>query len=640
MTTEIQDSRGPLHTGAGNQWNFLFHAATEVRRATRRGAGAWSEVAFEDVAMQFQPPDGFSKIEDAIEEQGIVVLRGEPGSGRRFAALKLLAKSEYSPGLFYAPVIDSADEESLAQLPLQTGDRVLLDLSTMSVERFTALVASELPAFFRSVRDIGARSVVILPDGCEPAAEWMKLVRPIARPNPVQAYKNHLVSIGIKPVEGVDKASIYKHFAHAPMRDLDRLRMLVDEAREANPTLDYHEWTRKALEALSAGPEEVAAILKDLRAGHQRALLLSASLFAGLSADRAWHAAMILLDTLCYPKDPDLPLDRADLQEQLALFGASIDQNRRVQFKKPLDEAIRTYLWDGYPALRASLAKWIEVLAKGRGDPDPDSEQVVTRFGHQHLRTGQVDSLKQLIASLAGLKKDTVNQSASILLALGLTDPVHGRYFRLAMNDWARETSLSTGLGAVLIDACARTLVHTYPDQALVRLHNLARHPGPVGEMACEALAQQLDDGRLGRLLVLLLRRMADVPHKRDPYVFCRVVDPDRLTAAYGRYRPLATNHAVRAYLTRAWRDTLTALPEGWQERLHGWLGTTDATRRDLLLTVLAEAPADLTSRSRLHAAATGWAVASGASWDVADDLLKRINAAQGISFVAMERTD
>jgi hypothetical protein len=596
-------------------------------------------MAFEDVAIQFHPPDGFPKIEDALEERGIVVLRGEPGSGRRFAAMKLLAKSEYSPGLFYAPVIDSADEESLSKLLLQTGDRVLLDLSTMNVDRFTALVASELPAFFRSVRDIGARSVVILPDGCEPAAEWMKLIRPITRPDPVGAYVKHLVSIGIKPVDGVDKRPIYEHFAHAPMRDMDRLRLLVVEARETNPALDHHAWTREALEALRAGPKEVAAILKDLKSGQQRALLLSASLFAGLSADRAWHGAKTLLDTLRYPEDPDLPLERADLQEQLATFGADIDQSRRVRFQKPLDGAIRTYLWDGYPALRASLAKWIEALAKERADPDPDTASVVTRFGEQHLRTGEVDSLKALIGSLAGLKKESANQSALILLELGLTDLVHGRYFRLAMNDWARETSLSTGLGAVLIDACVQILVHTYPDQALVRLHNLARHPGPVGEMACDALARQLDDGRLSRLLVLLLRRMTDVPHKRDPYVFCRVVDPYRLTGAY-RYRALVTNQSVRDYLVRAWRGTLTALPEGWQERLHSWLGINDDSRRELLLTILAEAPADFTSRSRLHGAATGWAAGRGGSWDVADDLLKRINAAQGISFVAMERTD
>ncbi|ACU76352.1 conserved hypothetical protein [Catenulispora acidiphila DSM 44928] len=635
MSAEIHQARGNLHTGSGNQWNLTLHTA---KVAVRRGAGAWSESTFEHVNQCFFEPDGFQEIQAAIEEHKVVILKGIPGSGRRFAALKLLSKSQYSPGLFYAPVVGSGDDESLSGLRIQRGDRVLVDLSTMDEAQFK-MVAPEVQPFVETVQTARARSVIILPDACEPEPDWLKIVRPITRPDPVKAYRRHLKSIGVL-ADAIDGPAVHEHFRHAPMADLTRLMLLVVEARDANPTLDDRAWTRVALEALRAGPKEVAAILKELKAGQQRALLLASSLFAGGSADGAWHAARVLLETLRYPKDPDLPLDRSDLQEQLALFGAGIDQHRHIQFHKPLDAAIRAYMWDGYPALRNTLAEWIKALGKNWKWSLADAERVAARFGEQHLRTRQITSMAKLIADLAGSEADEPIRQAFVLLELGLKHPDHGRGFRRQMWEWAKNPP-SDGLGEVLIRACVEVIGDTHPDQALVRLHHLARRSGRIGEMACETLAVQLAQDRLLRLIRLLLFRMVEHPNDRDPAIFVHVIDPHLLIDWRGRARPLAAEPAVRTQLALAWRATLAKQPRGWQEQLDSWLiAAANRSGSELLLAILAEAPDDLAARSRLHAAAVAWAAARGGAWSVADALLERVNDAQGFSFVAMEGTD
>lgn len=639
MNTEFHQSRGNVHTGSGDQWNLVLQM-TKERVAARRGEGAWSETTFEHMSARFQAPEGFPEIRDAIEHDRVVILKGDPGSGRRSAALELLGKSEYGRGLFYAPVVGSDDDDSLDRFPKEAADRILVDLSAMNVDRFTSLVAPDLQPFFERVQAKRARSVVILPDAAVPEPDWLKIVKPIGRPNPVEAYRKHLRTIGV-PADDLDEPAIRDYFKHAPMRDLARLTLLVQEARDANPTLDYRAWIRTAWEVLRAGRDEVAAILKELRAGQQRALLLSASLFAGGSADGAWHAAKILLDTLKYPEDTGLPLDQADLQEQLAVFGAGIDRQRHIQFQKPLDAAIRSYIWDGYPALRASLAGWIKALSKHWKWSLVDAERVAERFGEQHLRTRQLSAVLKLIPELAGMNAEVPFQQALALLKLGLDHPEFGWNFRKEMREWAKDRTLSDGLGAVLIEACVQVLAASYPDQALVRLHHLARHGGQIGTMACGALGVQLEEDRLSRMLSLLLKRMADQSDKRDPGVFVSVIDPSALTGSRGNPRPLAAEPVVRAHLVLAWRATLTVRPQGWEQQLDRWLAIVDRRRdRDLLLSILAEAPDSLASRSCLHAATTAWATGWAGDWDVADALLERMNAAQGISFVTMERTE
>lgn len=633
MSTEFQRSEGHVHTGAGDQWNLTVNLAEQVRR-TRRGAGAWSETAFLNVRARFYSPEGFGDLREDMEVLKILVLKGKSGSGRRFAALELLHKSEYSRGLFYAPAVGDEDEEKLGNLKPEAGDRYLLDLSTMSREAFN-LVARDVQPFFKLVLEAGARSVLILPDDCEPDADWQSFVRTVVPPDPVGAYKNHLRSIDIE-FDDLDVAGVREHFQHAPMSDMDRLRELVQDARRADPTRDYRAWTTAALDALRDGAKDVAALLKDLSAGQQRALLLSASLFAGGSADGAWHAAKVLLGTLKYPENPDHPLDQSDLQEQLAVFGARIDQNRRLQFKKPLDAAIRAYLWDGYPALRSALAQWMSTLICGSKGPPSDIETVVTRFAEQHLRTRQTASLIGLIAALADAG---AGDPAFLLLKQGLEHPEHGREFRVQTREWAKGT-LSVGLGEVLIQACSEVIRDTYPDQGLVRLHHLARKPGPIGAMACREIAAQFGNDRLRRLIRALLSRMIDYPHERDPFVFVSVIDPFEITDAEGRPRPLVAEVLFRSHLTQVWRATLHVRPEGWRPCLDRWLSAAGLSHRDALLAILAEAPDDLATRSLLYSAALDWATARGGARQTVDDLLNRINTAQGISFAPRERTD
>ena len=99
--------------------------------------------------------------------------------------------------------------------------------------------------------------------------------------------------------------------------------------------------------------------------------------------------------------------------------------------------------------------------------------------------------------------------AAALVLRSGLRSERCGRTFRRKIYLWSTNRGTSDQLAAVIVAACRDEIFATHPDEALVRLHHVARRNGRCE--AHQALVELVGTDR--RLLRQMLRRIAD----RDP---------------------------------------------------------------------------------------------------------------------------
>jgi hypothetical protein len=171
-------------------------------------------------------------------------------------------------------------------------------------------------------------------------------------------------------------------------------------------------------------------------------------------------------------------------------------------------------------------------------------------------------------------------------------------------------------------------MARSHPDQALVRLHHLARRTsGPIGAEARTAVLRLArSDHRLyRRMLDRLAIGIAQGHWGADRDLFLDLADPVRLIG----YR------TVRDALTTGWSGVLPHPVESWAASLRRWLtACEDVRQRDLVLRVLATACAvDARTSGRLYRTALDWlrAERTAGRADTVALLLQKINTAQGI---------
>ncbi|CAM5483420.1 hypothetical protein SFUMM280S_05028 [Streptomyces fumanus] len=177
---------------------------------------------------------------------------------------------------------------------------------------------------------------------------------------------------------------------------------------------------------------------------------------------------------------------------------------------------------------------------------------------------------------------------------------------------------------------CSQTMALTHPDQALVRLHHLARRArGPVAANARQAVLDLAgSDERLYRqMLDRLAAGLADDRWPTDRTLFTELADPLRGLG-------FAT---VRASLIACWRSVLRRPVETWAAPVRDWLTAgVDLRHRRLVLPVLAAAAAtDTRVSGRVYRVALDWERAGHSDERAATvrDLLRTIDAAQGLDF-------
>ncbi|NJQ00858.1 hypothetical protein [Streptomyces zingiberis] len=641
----MADARGPVNTGPGDQYNNITQLFHDSRGRTPRA------VDLEEVTRlrrRFVYPPGFAAAREILHGRRTVILDGPPGSGRN-AAARVLLREIGGPGRHLHELLPDDPRNGADRLDREAvgdSDLLLLDLSDGD-EQLWRDVRPELSALRETVRQRGAHLVIVLPHHRsgpvtgEPR-EYLAEIRP---PLAGRVLQSHLRSAEVPAEETVASAPAVNAFLSRsrPMAEVAAFASLVVRARSAAPGAGYPQWCEKARAAMDQWLRDVADKVETLRRGPQRALLLATAMLHGAPADTVHQATLNLLSTTGYPRDDQHLLERADLAERLKEVGAETAGDGRVIFGKVnYEAAVRRHFWDHIPELREHLRDWTGTTVERVALTEDDQDRLVRRFSAECLRTGHTSLLRDLVFQCSSSTVHTGRlRAAAQALEQGLNNQRHARYFRQEILEWARR-SLPAGLARVLVGVCAEVMAVRHPDQAVVRLHHLARRERHVAE-AREALLRLL--GRDRSLVRLMLKRLAGPLMRNDwpadAMLFLRLTDPAAPGARESRLDALFAEPGVRKAVVSGWGAVFRHLPQHrWEEHVRRWYtaASTDAERAGPLLTLLVDgAGGNGETLARLYGVARRWArepVAgppATARDSLAGGLLRKINDAQGL---------
>ncbi|MER5495129.1 hypothetical protein [Streptomyces sp. NPDC002490] len=576
----VNDPRGPVHTGSGNQYIWMVGENERLVRAGRTRLTIVREHR-RRLARSFVRPGGYTRAAGRLAEPGaVVLLSGSPGTGRRTAATMLL---EEVRGVT-APVEDlppTGDEEAPGVL---AEGRYLLDLSDVEDTDITS--AQDVLMRYRSeVERLHARMAVVLPSG----SEWMlrpdlaPLVVPLERPSGRAVFCRCLKANGIEiEPDLLDDVKLRHMFEAAPLHELGRLAARVVDIRDSGRYgTSFAQWLEEAVKAATDRAGEVAAQLRERRGAGQRALLLSTAMFSGGSAEVVQSAGRLLLETLRI-EDDDRGLDRADLSERFEKLSVERDLDGRVRFARlAYDGAVRRHFWQNFPDLRDAFRSWTAGCVQLRELTAEDRMNLVGRFAEETLAAGRPDDLCTLVETWTRGPGRRFRAEAAAALEQGLSHERYGARFRERVRVWAAG-SIPPDLARVLTDVCQQVIAATHPEQAAVRLRHLAlRQQGPEGAAARSAL---LDLARNdAQVFVRLTDRLVKQPLSYPAVeILLGLLDPEGLRIGLPPQQ-----------FVLAWRAVLLTRTSGeWAPLLSDWLTAL----------VVGDHPEDLVTRGVLLA--------------------------------------
>ncbi|ASQ98162.1 nSTAND3 domain-containing NTPase [Streptomyces violaceusniger] len=632
--TYVRESHGATHTGDGNQYNFYLYAAS-ARVGTRgKDPHTIAQDQLDGLSQRFVAPKGFAQARDLLLRHGTVLLSGPPGSGRRTAALMLLHQlAEDSGGIHELDIEDKAP--FLRPDAVGEGDRILLDLCEIDEIRYSA-VQSELSGFRSQVQRRGARLVTVLPQQAEQTrrTDFLAFTADIERPEANDLLMRHLRVDGIHPaLTDLTSPDLARYTAKSGAGELARLADLIRRARDdGDPGDTFAQWAKETLAALNNRGDEVAAFLASHQDGRQRALLLSLAMFHESTPDAVLRGATSLLRVVGHPDPEDPRLNHTDLTRQFTEIGATTDPDGRVHFRTwAYDPAVRAHFWTYFPDLRDGFRQWVRDCVYWLGQDSRAA--LIKRFAEQALRTDRPEDLWWLAEQWTRPNSTgDVLADATQALAEGLRHDRYGHVFRRKIYDSSLIANLPKWRRHALITVCSKVMSVRHPDQALVRLHHLARREEEAAKSQAkdELLTLARSDGRLFRLL---LERIDIERYPIDAEIFRALAD------SASRTRALYVSVAVRSLLAKSWAAMLRAHPrEAWRAPVEAWLNAAGATatHREALLDVLVDACEQRTDAfNGLYVISRNWASASptdGAEHRrLAHRFAQKIDAAQGI---------
>ncbi|MEU4835811.1 hypothetical protein [Streptosporangium sp. NPDC023615] len=607
FTSHVRENNGSMHTGSGDVINNIFAQLAEDAGKEPQGI-ANDQLAW--LRRHFVPPAGFDRALGVLRAHRTVFLAGAPGTGRKTAAWMLLnefyTRSETLHEVM--PREDRADRLDPGQV--DEGSLLLLDLSANTGERgsFTdergwSDLQGELSGFRRVVHERMAYLAVVLPD--ERAEQFHTGLAPycarIVRPAGLEVLRSYLRAENVAvPEDGSVPQDLTTFLGkRPPMRRIAHLASLVVEARDATGSEGgFTAWCGDALTAL--GDKQSATVgnrLATLCWGPQRALLLATAMLHGAHAEVVHRASASLLKVVGHPQAGLPLLEQADFSVRLREIGANTDSSGRVRFDEfGYDSAVRIHFWTHWPQLREPMRAWVADTVGLPGLEQDDRDKLVQRFTERCLHERYRDVLPDFVQKCAeDVRNGARMGAASQALRRALAHEEHGRFFRQKIYEWAK-TSLPQGLVQVLVVACWKAMAVHHPEQAMVRLHHLARREGGTTH-ARHALTRIVDsDPQLRvRMLKRLVERLGaeDSTWRRfDAGLFLDLADPMALTAPGPHPHPPMSDPAVRGHLTSGWRFVLHLRPPlDWIARMERWLRTAyeDEGHREHLVDVLVE---------------------------------------------------
>ncbi|MGW7442970.1 hypothetical protein [Kitasatospora sp. NPDC054795] len=627
-TTWIGRAAGQTHTGSGAQNNYYYFAS---ERLIRGGADPLRMAVDRRLwlSRRFVPPPGYGDAVRRLEEPGTaVLLSGTPGSGRRTAGVVLLHRMGAHGDPFREVTLDGEGDEPAE---LAEGERVLVDLSTVSEQE---LVDAQVMvrSYWDKTGRVGGRLAVVLSREREHLlqSDLRQLLVRTGRPKSDEVMARHLCWDGIEvSLPQLRDSAIGELLEGSPMGDLQRLSELVVEARSQGEAFDA--WAVKAVAALRDRGHEVAQHIAGLTDGRQRALLLTAAMLDGAPVDAVFRLSTELLMRLGHPPDERPRLDQTDLTERLTELRVKVSQGRIGFDALAYGPAVRSHFWLYYPDLRSAFGAWVEAVVRESEWLDQvGRRKLVSRFTEQALRAGDAYVLTDLVESWA--METRLLPEAMAVLDQGLRDERLGAAFRVKIYVWSREPRLQPNMVRGLARICADVVAADHPDQALVRLHQLARRePGGAPRYARESLLELVrrDQRLYERLLHRVREGMEQGKFRRqDAGIFLELMDPPA---------PEARREEVAA----GWYGVFTvAAPEEWGPRITAWLAAAQGERDGggwLMRVLIEAADGRLDVLSRCYLLACEWEAQSDdepgltSRAAVAARFCREIDRAQGI---------
>lgn len=646
-TARISSPRGPVHTGSGDQHNYNW--VIGANEGLVRTGIARLEIVREHrrrLARCFVRPPGYRQAADRLVPPGtVVLLNGPAGAGRRSAATMLLAGA-------------SADDGRVEELPLNweedTSDfdasedgRYLLDLSGVTDADYPATQRT-LTRYRARVEQCGARMVAVTPAGLD----WMldpdlsPLVVSLERPRGRAVLSRYLRVRGVAfDPEQLVTDDLTHLFTTAPVRELARLGELIVEARNSKRYgLRFEDWRDEAVAAATNWADEVSRSMRQHRSVAERALLLTAAMTSGASAETVLNSTSVLLDVLRHEPDETPRLAQADIGEQLETLSLERAEDGKVRFRRlAYDRAVRRHFWENFPDLRESFRDWVgRCLTEVPDLRTEERTRLVARFAEQALASGRPDDLCVLVEKWTDTAAGgRLRAAAAAALELGLSHDVYGSRFRSRVYDWVTAVRISPDLARVLIDVCDQVMAETHPEQAMVRLRHLVlRHAATERDAAAARTALlRLARSRTRlyrRLLQRLLFREGSTDQGTD--IVLALLEPAelRITPPWPEF-------------TRAWRAVMTAKPAAvWTSLARHWLTALVENRADerALTALLVAAWSDQETLDLLYVTACEWAgqgpagasegarAPRGLRFRIAEELCGRIDTVQGVAGV------
>ncbi|MFF2066023.1 hypothetical protein ACFVWZ_30190 [Streptomyces sp. NPDC058200] len=587
-TTQIGEVRSGTHTGSGSQ--YIYNQYVAEASLSKNSEGKTPRAVAEEELLwlqrRFQAPDGFADAVAKLEERGTVLLDGKAGEGRNAAARVLLHRLPRSRGTMRELLPEKDNEDSSRLLDpelIEDEGRLLLDLSGEDDRRWLGIQA-ELSSYRASVRDRHAGLVVVLPRGVGHllTSELADLRCVISRPPLLELdiIKRHLRLEGLDPTLLESVPDVLKGFL-AGGRTLTEVATFAQYlCRTAADGGSFDAWCARALDALRGQPEHAASLLRSVRKGAPRALLVAAAMLHEARGDAVHRAAALLLSAVD-PTAPTRPaLQHRPLSERLKDIEARADSKGRVTFSGlELDAAVRTRVWNDLPDLREALREWVGKIVNLPELDDCDRDALVQRFAEQCFACRRPDDLLTLAERWARVPSS--QRVAVHALRHGLHSREFGKKFRSRIYDWSTGQGPSPELRRVLVAVCHEDMAVRHPHAALVRLHHLARRENP-GSLARDALLRLVDeDHRLRRRMLARLATTFTAAHGRsaethlaaDMDLFLAFSVPGGLGDPGTRSRPLIAEWAVRKDLADGWATVFGRLPaERWIAPAHTWL--------------------------------------------------------------------
>ncbi|WP_406165110.1 hypothetical protein OIE52_50425 [Streptomyces canus] len=644
FTARVEQPGGPVHAGSGDLYNYTVNMGPGDQEAPGRSPRRIADDQLRLLRQQFVDPAGMGMARRVLDASSTVILHGPPGSGRTAAACVLLYEVHQGCGIF-RELLPGEEEGALTDPGLVgVGDRLLLNLAEADVSQW-AQTRKDLSALRKAVQEQQAHLVVVMPHDGALESHLQPYRADIARPPAMEVFRRHLRLHRIPYEEYRLPAPALDEFLaeQPPMEEIAHFADRVRRARAASAVGDdFAAWCEQSRDARTQWRKEVAELVATKCAAPQRALLFATAMLHGAHADVVHRGSALLLSTLNAPRDETPLLAGKDLAERLAEIGAAAGPDGRVRFDRlDYDAAVRAHFWDHMPDLRHLFSSWTAQSTE-LDDPHITSDlrkRLVSRLADQYVRTGRGNDLAFLAEKWSAAPTSRARLEAAVeTLACGLSDPRYGRSLRMLVYSWCKGKQLTGNLAHVLLRVCTDVIAPAHPDQAVTRLHHLARRERGATP-ALDALC------RLAVTSARLRRRMLDrlTCHSAAPAVdarlFLRIGDPVALTDPAGAPRPLIDEKGVQDCVVAGWAEALARLPQPhWQPYAERWLHTawTADNHRDRLLALLVDAAgrngrtlAALYSAARAAEPTAPGGRASGAA--TTERLLQKISTAQGL---------